>query len=193
MGGWRQKRAKERGTDMVKKIIVVFLLIFFSPASIVLSEKSLTGFGGLEWGDSTSQYKELEPLAKFLEIIKDFQSAIGSGRKLKIGIESTTAPRYRFYKDRYYQFSIGFGDERDFTILEDALTAKYGTPKDEIPIVLQGKPNARTGVKLYWEIENRVSITLRWRQINQGELIYGYIPILEEIAKGQKESIRDNL
>ncbi len=178
---------------MIKKIIGVFLLIFFSMAPVAFCQKVLTGFGGLEWGDSTSKFKELEPTAKILEIVKDFQSAIGSRKETKIGIESTTAPRYRFYKDRYYQFSIGFGDERDFTILEDALSGKYGTPKNEIPIILQGKPNTRTGVKLYWEIESRVSITLRWSQINQGELIYGYIPILEEIARDQKESIKDRL
>jgi len=169
------------------------LLIIFSTATAAWSQKALPGFGGLEWGDNTSKFKRLEPSATLLELRKDFQSAIGSGKNIKIGIESAKAPRYHFYKDRYYLFSIAFGDERDFTILEDALTSKYGPPKSEIPLFLQGKPNAKTGVKLYWEIENKVSITLRWSQINQGELIYGYIPILEEISKEQKESIKDNL
>lgn len=178
---------------MARKIVIVSLLIFFSTAPIAFAQQALTGFGGLKWGDNTSKFKELEPSAKVIEIIKDFQSAIGSRKNAKIGIESIKAPRYRFYKDRYYLFSIPFGDERDFTILEDALTSKYGAPKSEIPLFLQGKPNIRTGAKLYWEVENKVSITLRWSQINQGELIYEYIPMLEEIAKDQKGSIKDNL
>jgi len=178
---------------MVKRAIILSCLIGFLTAPVALSQRALTGFGGLEWSDSTSKFKQMEPSTKVLEFRKDFQSAIGSEKNAKIGIDSAREPRYHFYKDRYYQFSITFGDERDFTILEDALTSKYGPPKSEIPLFLRGKPNERTGVKLNWEVESKVSITLRWSQINQGELLYGYIPILEEIAKDQKGSIKDNL
>jgi hypothetical protein len=129
-----------------------------------------------------------------LEGRKDFQSASGSVKNAKIGIERTTAPTYFFYKDRYYLFSIGFGDEDNFAILEDALTSKYGPPKSEIPLILQGKTKEQIGVRFYWEIDKKVSITLRWNQLkNAGELVYGYMPILEEITKSQRESIKDNL
>jgi hypothetical protein len=176
------------------RIIIVLLLIVFSTAPVAFSQKALTGFGGLEWGDSTSKFKELEPSAKILEGRKDFQSATGSVKNAKIGIERSTAPTYFFYKNRYYLFSIGFGDEDNFAILEDALTSKYGPPKSEIPLILQGKTKEQIGVRLYWEIDKKVSITLRWNQLkNAGELVYGYIPILEEITKAQRESIKNNL
>jgi hypothetical protein len=179
---------------MLRKILVGSLLIFFSPVPIAFSQNALTGFGGLEWGDSSSKFKQLEPSAKFIEGKKDFQSAIGSGKNANIGLDRTSAPRYFFYKDRYYLFLMGFEDEDSFTILEEALKSKYGPPKNEIPLVLQSKARERIGVKLYWEIKNKVSITLRWNQMrNAGELLYGYMPILEEIMKAQRELIKENL
>ncbi len=181
----------------VKKIIAIGLLLLFSLASAAWSQKAgpqaLTAFGGLQWGDSTAKFKEIEPSAKLIEPRKDIQYGIGSPKTAKIGIDSLAAPKYVFYKDRYYLFSAGFADEGDFTLLEEALTSKYGPPQKATSLKSRSKPNEKTGVRLYWEIEKKISITLRWSQLNEGELVYRYLPIMQELSSEQKESIKENL
>jgi hypothetical protein len=181
----------------LKRVTAIGLLIFFSFTSAAWSQKtapkSLAGFGGLQWGDSTAKFKEMEPSAKLFEPRKDIQYGIGSLKSAKIGIESMAAPKYVFYKDRYYLFSAGFADEGDFTLLEEALISKYGPPGKSTSLKSRSKPNEKTGVRLYWEIEKKISITLRWSQLNEGELVYCYLPIMEEISSEQKESIKENL
>ncbi len=174
-------------------IVAICLLVgcLIAPAawSQKASPKALSGFGGLEWGDSTAKFKQMDPSAKLSEPKKEFQYGVASPKSAKIGIESMSPPKYRFYKDRYYLFSASFADERDFTLIEEALISKYG-PGKETSLKLKTE---KTGVRIDWEIENKLSITLRWSQLSGGELVYGYLPILREISSEQRETIKENL
>ena len=165
------------------------LMILGITCGIALASDEPDGFLGFKWGSSIEEYCKLknpspseygysstECRDRFTKEYEAKNERVGTRLLKSVGGVKVEYVRYYFKNNKFYQAGVEYFYHKNYMILKEALTQKYGTTKVK-PIILEPKSKP-VGEECNWTIKSvHIKLVYGFRE-NEGTLLYTYLPIL---------------
>jgi hypothetical protein len=140
------------------------------------------GIRGVRWGANIKSLSgfTFDRLAENRSSEKDVNHKIYTRKEaMRVGSIEVESINYQFYKDKFSSLVISYKGKENFASFKDALEQKYGKEMPDKKI---------TGVYLWLLDHGKVWIGLTYfTPTEEGNLIYSYKPIVDQIEADQKK------
>ena len=153
---------------MIKKVLwgVLFLVLI---SSLVRAEDGPGSFKGIPWGSEMGQGTEFITLRE----IRDFKFCSRTGEIPEIDGAQVEEIRYEFFKNRFYSVTVRFSGDRNFRLLAEGLSHRYGAAEKRTKYMEE-----------YGWSSHDLNVILKYSESEKnGSLEYQYKPIFDEVTR----------
>jgi hypothetical protein len=152
----------------LKKVLLGLLFIVLI-SSLVRAEDGPGSFKGIPWGSEMGQGTEFIILRE----IRDFRFCSRSGEVPEIDGAQVEEIRYEFFKNRFYSVMVRFSGDRNFRLLVEGLSRRYGAA-EKITKYME---------EYEWSSHD-LNVILKYSDSEKnGSLEYQYKPIFDQITR----------